>query len=74
MFIGKIENTIFDKLDFKATSIESRIIEDGKVIFTELKDKGETIFWIKENNEFYNEIKNTKVILYYLNPYTKDGL
>ena len=70
-FIGKVENTIFDKLDFKATSVESKIIEDGAVILTELKDKGETIFWIKEKNEFSPEIKNVKIILYYLNPYTK---
>ncbi len=70
-FIGKVENTIFDKLDFKATSVESRIIDDGTVIYTELKDKGQTVFWIKEKNTFYPEIKNVKVILYYLNPYTK---
>ncbi|MDI1256939.1 MAG: ATP-binding protein [Flavobacterium sp.] len=70
-FIGKIENTIFDKLDFKATSIESKIIDDGKVILTELKDKGQTVFWIKEFNTFLPEIKDIKVILYYLNPYTK---
>ena len=70
-FIGKVENTIFDKLDFKATSIESRIIDDGKIIFTELKDKGQTVFWIKEKNDFFPEIKNIKVIIYYLNPYTK---
>ena len=70
-FIGKIENTIFDKLDFKATNVESKIIEDGQVIFTELKDKGQTIFWIKEKNEFAPEIKDMKIILYYLNPYTK---
>ncbi|MBC5838528.1 ATP-binding protein [Flavobacterium muglaense] len=70
-FIGKIENTIFEKLDFKTTSVESEIIENGKVIFTTLKDKGETIFWIKEKNSFYPEIKNIKIILYYLNTYTK---
>jgi HSP90 family molecular chaperone len=51
-FIGKIGNTIFEKLDFKTTSIESEIIDDGKVIFTTLKDKGQTIFWIKEKNDF----------------------
>ncbi|MFC6095688.1 ATP-binding protein [Flavobacterium qiangtangense] len=70
-FIGKVENTIFDKLDFKATSIESRIIDNGTVIYTELKDKGQTVFWIKEKNVFFPEIKDIKVILYYLNPYTK---
>lgn len=70
-FIGKIENTIFEKLDFRTTSIESEIIEDGKVIFTILKDKGETIFWIKEKNIYYPLIKNAKLTFYYLNTYSK---
>ena len=70
-FIGKIDNTIFEKLDFKTTSIESEIIEDGRIILSTLKDKGKIIFWIKEKNEFYPEIKNAKCYLYYLNPYSK---
>lgn len=70
-FIGKVENTIFDKLDFKSTSIESKILENGEIIFTELKDKGETIFWIKERNQFYPDIKNATITLYFLNTYAK---
>lgn len=70
-FIGKVENTIFEKLDFQSTSIESSIIEDGSLILTELKDKGQTIFWIKEKNEFFPLIKNAKIFLFYLNPYAK---
>jgi signal transduction histidine kinase len=70
-FIGKVENTIFEKLDFKTTSIESEIIENGTVNLTILKDKGQTIFWIKEKNEFLPELKKVKVIIYYLNPYAK---
>ena len=70
-FIGKVENTIFEKLDFKTTSIECEIIEDGLVLLTTLKDKGQTIFWIKEKNEFYPEIKNVKLFLFYLNPFAK---
>ena len=70
-FIGKVESTIFEKLDFKTTSIESEIIEKGEMILTTLKDKGKTIFWIKEKNEFYPEIKHAKCYLYYLNPYSK---
>jgi len=70
-FIGKVENTIFEKLDFQSTSIESSIIDEGQYIFSELKDKGETIFWIKEKNEFFPLIKNAKIFLYYLNPYAK---
>jgi hypothetical protein len=70
-FIGKVQNRIFDKLDFKTTSIETKSLESGKVIYTELKDKGETIFWIKEKNPYYPFIKNVKTSLYYLNPYAK---
>jgi signal transduction histidine kinase len=70
-FIGKVENTIFQKLDFKTTSIECKSIEDGKIILTTLKDKGDTIFWIKELSDFYPEIQNFKITLYYLNTYAK---
>lgn len=70
-FIGKVENTIFQKLDFKTTNIECKSIEDGKLILTTLKDKGETIYWIKELSEFYPYIDNFKITLYFLNTYAK---
>ena len=70
-FIGKVENTIFQKLDFKTTSIECKSIEDGKLILTTLKDKGETIYWIKELSEFYPKIRDFKITLYFLNTYAK---
>ena len=70
-FIGKIQNRIFDKLDFKATSIESKIIDNGENIYTVLKDKGQTIFWIKEKNPYYPYIKDVKTTIYFLNPYAK---
>lgn len=70
-FIGKIENTIFKKLDFKTTSIECEIVDEGKCLLTTLKDKGETIYWIKEWFEHYPYIKNLKITLYYLNTYAK---
>lgn len=70
-FIGKVENTIFQKLDFKTTSIECKSIGDGKTILTTLKDKGDTIFWIKEQSDYYPEIQNFKITLYYLNTYAK---
>lgn len=70
-FIGKVENTIFQKLDFKTTSIECKSIEDGGIILTTLKDKGDTIFWIKEQSDYYPEIQNFKITLYYLNTYAK---
>lgn len=70
-FIGKVENRIFDKLDFKSTTIESEIVEEGKYILTKLKDKGNIIFWIKEKNIYAPYITNAKIIIYYLNPYSK---
>ena len=70
-FIGKVENTIFQKLDFKTTSIECKSIEDGKIILTTLKDKGDTIFWIKEQSDYYPDIQDFKITLYYLNTYAK---
>lgn len=70
-FIGKVENTIFQKLDFKTTSIECKSIEDGKLMLTTLKDKGETIYWIKELSEFYPTIRDFKITLYFLNTYAK---
>jgi signal transduction histidine kinase len=70
-FIGQVDNRIFDKLDFKSTSIESSTLDEGRLLYTELKDKGETIFWIKEENPYYPHIKNAKVSLFYLNPYAK---
>lgn len=68
---GKIENQIFDKLDFRTTYIESFITEDGSKIVTELKDKNKTIFKLIEKNTEYPLLKNIKITLYYLNPYAK---
>lgn len=70
-FIGKVENRIFEHLDFKTTSIETSIKDSGNELFTELKDKGETIFWIREKNPFYPYITNAKATIYYLSSYAK---
>jgi len=70
-FIGKVENRIFEHLDFKTTSIESYITNEGNELYTELKDKGETIFWIREKNPFLPHITNAKATIYYLSPYAK---
>ncbi|WP_299523363.1 ATP-binding protein [Winogradskyella sp.] len=70
-FIGKVESRIFNKLDFKSTSIESKTLDSGRIIYTELKDKGKTIFWLKEKNPYFPFIKDVKVSIYFLNPYAK---
>ena len=70
-FIGQVKNRIFEKLDFKSTSIECETINNGHLIQTVLRDKGQTIFRILEANPFSENIKNAKVTIYFLNPYTK---
>lgn len=70
-FIGKVENRIFEHLDFKTTSVETYITNEGKELYTELKDKGETIFWIREKNPFLPYITNAKSTVYYLSPFAK---
>lgn len=67
---GIVENKIFEKLNFKVSSIQSKISRDGKKIITILKDKGVTVFSIIEKNPF-DLLKDVKTFVYYLNPYSK---
>lgn len=67
---GKVENKIFDKLNFKSSSITSFIDERGEYITTTLQDRGNDIFVLKEKNTF-SQLRNVKVTVYYLNPYAK---
>ncbi|WP_294670593.1 ATP-binding protein [uncultured Fluviicola sp.] len=67
---GPVKNRIFEKLDFKSTSIQSKINSSGKYIITVLQDRGNTIFTLVEKNPFHH-LKNIRIHLYYLNPYSK---
>lgn len=67
---GVVKNQIFEKLNFKVTSIQSKITSDGQHIITILKDRGTTIFTLIEKNRF-DLLKNIKIHIYYLNPYSK---
>ncbi len=67
---GIVKNQIFEKLNFKVTSIQSKITDDGEHIITILKDRGNTIFTLIEKNRFIL-LKNIKIHIYYLNPYSK---
>jgi|688.fasta_scaffold78225_2 signal transduction histidine kinase len=67
---GVVKNQIFEKLNFKVTSIQSKISSDGKSIITILKDRGNTIFTLVEKNR-YDLLKNIKIHVYYLNTYSK---
>lgn len=67
---GPINNRVFDKLDFRTTSIVASISGDGKHITTSMQDRGQEIFLLKEANKF-DELSNVKITIYYLNPYAK---
>ena len=70
MFIvnGKVENTILEVLKKRTTSIHIQILEEGKIIESELDDRGESIYKIREVNP-YSGLSNTEldVVIYFLN-------
>ena len=70
MFIvnGKVENTILEVLKKRTTSIHIQIIEEGKIIESELDDRGESIYKIREVNPYFG-LSNTEldVVIYFLN-------
>ena len=67
---GIVKNQIFEKLNFKVTSIQSKITKNGEYIITILKDRGNTILTLVERNRF-QLLKNIKTHVYYLNTYSK---
>lgn len=67
---GLVENQIFNELNFRTSTIESYIDEEGKVIKTSLYDRGRMVFTLEEQNT-YMHLRNVKIKLYYLNTYTK---
>ncbi|HEC66551.1 MAG TPA: heat-shock protein, partial [bacterium] len=67
---GPIENIVFEKMEMKTARVTSEISEDGKEIRTELFDKDQYIFKIKEKNT-YKHLKNVKVIVFFLSTSAK---
>jgi len=67
---GIVENKIFKNLDFRTTSIQSIIDDDGEYITTVLQDRGNQIFTIRERNP-YSQLSNIKITIFYLNSYSK---
>lgn len=67
---GLIQNKVFDELEFRTTSVESKIDKSGEKLITSLKHDGNTIFTITEKNP-YTKLKNIKSKIYYLNTASK---
>jgi signal transduction histidine kinase len=66
-----IKNQIFDKLEFNSTYIDTTVSSADGTIKTELHHDGEPVFKLVERNEAYPLLKDTRVVIYYLNPYKK---
>lgn len=67
---GIVKNKIFEKLDFRTSSIQAKIDSAGEFITTILQDRGNEIFVLKEKNPF-NQLANIDVSVFYLNTYAK---
>lgn len=67
---GVVKNKIFEKLDFRTSSIQSKIDEKGEFITTILQDRGKEIFILKEKNNF-SQLSNVDINIFYLNTYAK---
>jgi signal transduction histidine kinase len=63
---GYVRNFIFQTLDIKTTSIHTTVSDDARTITTELADRGELIYRIREPNPF-PELAKITFTLYYLN-------
>lgn len=69
---GKIENKLFETLKIKTTNVQVKISKDGKFIHSELVDRGDVIYRLKEKNPFYSKdkkltLKDVKIYLFVLN-------
>lgn len=67
---GEVKNKIFEKLDFRTSSIQASIDKKGEFITTSLQDRGEEIFLLKEINNF-SQLRGINITIYYLNTYAK---
>lgn len=74
-YSGLIKNHVFKNLEFRTTSIESYTSYKEKTndlyVTTILKHKGEEVLKIVEKNNRFRDLKQVKIVVYYLNTYAK---
>lgn len=64
---GVIKNTLFESLNIKTVALIVDIDTSGKNITTILNDKGQEVFYIKEDNQDFSELKDIHLKLFYMN-------
>ena len=65
---GKIENPILEILRGRTTTIHVKLIENGKIIDSQLEDRGELIYHIREDNPYRYLVQSEfSATIYFLN-------
>ena len=65
---GRIENPILEILRGRTTTIHVKLIDDGKVIDSQLEDRGELIYHIREDNPYCYLVQSKfSATIYFLN-------
>lgn len=67
----KVTNFIFDELWLLTTNVSVKVSEDGKVINTELIDRGLKIYTTHEKNYIWDHIKGVELEMFYLSKPSK---
>ncbi|MBW3515835.1 ATP-binding protein [Shewanella sp. NKUCC01_JLK] len=71
---GRVDNLVFDKLAKKTTRIKVSLSENKEYIYSELIDRGEVVYRIKEPLSFcFLSTSNISVELYYMNTIAKSN-
>ncbi|MBR0691576.1 sensor histidine kinase, partial [Bradyrhizobium manausense] len=67
---GDVENKIFERLDFRTTSILASIPSSGREILVSLRHDGDEVFSLRERNP-YAHLRDLKITIFYLNTAAK---
>lgn len=68
---GPVRNLVFRRLEFDSTYIEAELNPQKQTVLTRLHHQGSLVFEVEEKSSIYPNIKQAKIVLYYLNPYKK---
>lgn len=64
---GPVGNFVFETLGLKTTQLFTEVSLDGKFITTQLEDRGQLIYRIRERNTQFKQLSDVRMHLFYLN-------